>query len=372
MKLRTIATGAAIVVTLGFAGAYLSFPVERISARAAPISESEMADTLAALKPPKRARPVVAVLGVNEGSETTDYLIPYGVLKRSGVADVVALGMHEGPVILMPALTIVPDATVAQFDQRYPDGADYVVVPFFHDWHNAAAEAWLKTQAAKGATIVGICAGVLTLADAGLLHGRRATTHWHWTDKLVEIDPTITYVPNRRYVADRGMVTTTGVSASLPVSLALVEAIAGQEKALAVAAGLGLPGWDAAHVSAAFRLTRGDVRTYLTGITGLGAERVGIPLNAGVDEVTLSLVVDAYEQSSGAHVVTLADGPVVSAQGLRILPDGGAGKITFGHMLAPMSGKPGEAFEGAFADISKRYGEASAGFARLALEYPGN
>lgn len=56
-----------------------------------------------ALRPPKRTRPVIAVLGLNEGSETTDYLVPYGVLKHSGVADVFALAIRPGPITLMPA-----------------------------------------------------------------------------------------------------------------------------------------------------------------------------------------------------------------------------------------------------------------------------
>jgi len=42
---------------------------------------------------------------------------------------VFALGVGPGPVTLMPALTILPDATIAEFDQRFPEGADYVIVP---------------------------------------------------------------------------------------------------------------------------------------------------------------------------------------------------------------------------------------------------
>jgi hypothetical protein len=132
MRIRTVAAGAAVVMTLGlgaFMVAYLQFPTEVRHERATPVAAVEMAETLVALKPPKRVRPVVAVLGANEGSETTDYLIPYGVLKRSGVAEVVSLGTHAGPVRLMPALTIVPEATTAEFDRRYPEGADYVIVP---------------------------------------------------------------------------------------------------------------------------------------------------------------------------------------------------------------------------------------------------
>ena len=361
----SIVAGVAIVAV----AVYAMFPAERsASLPTAPISAAEEAQTLAALKPPKRARPVIAVVGANEGSETTDYLIPYGVLKRSGVAEVVALAVRPGPITLMPALTIVPDATVADFDRRHPDGADYVIVPAMHDRRNLAALAWIKAQAGKGATIVGICAGALVLAEAGVLRDRRATTHWFWIDTLGSIDPTIAYVRDRRYVADRGVVTTTGVSASLPVSLALVEAIAGRERAQAVAREIGAPDWDAAHASGAFQLTRRDAWTFVSNTLGVWRhETVGIPIADGVDEVTLALVADAYANTYATHVVALARAPVASAHGIRFLPTTVRADVT----LAPIAGGPPvAAFDQAFAAIAARYGEASASFARLSLEYP--
>ena len=84
---------------------------------------------MAAVKPPKRWRPLVAIIGINDATETTDYLMPYGILRRADVADVVALGTKPGPVTLFPALTVLADATVADFDARNPEGSDYVIVP---------------------------------------------------------------------------------------------------------------------------------------------------------------------------------------------------------------------------------------------------
>ncbi len=214
------------------------------------ITAEEETATVVALKPPKRARPVVAVLGLNEGSETTDYLVPFGVIKRSGVADVFALGIRPGPVTLHPTLTILPDATAAEFDQRFPEGADYVIVPAMHMTNDAAVLAWINTQAAGGATIVGVCAGALVLANAGLLHDKRATTFWFVVGDMLDADPTIHYTANRRYVADRGVVTTTGVTASLPVALAIVAAIGGRATADALATDIGAGSWSARTTAA--------------------------------------------------------------------------------------------------------------------------
>ena len=56
---------------------------------APPITKDEANAILDGLKPHKRERPVIAIIGINDATETTDYLMPYGVLRRSDVADVV-------------------------------------------------------------------------------------------------------------------------------------------------------------------------------------------------------------------------------------------------------------------------------------------
>ena len=106
---------------------------------------------LAALKPPKRQRPLIAIIGINDATEATDYLMPYGILRRADVADVVPLATEPGPVKLYPALTVEPQATVAEFDAQHPEGADFVIVPAMSRDDDPAVLAWLRSQAAKGA-----------------------------------------------------------------------------------------------------------------------------------------------------------------------------------------------------------------------------
>ena len=55
--------------------------------------------------------------------------MPYGILRRADVAEVVALATEPGPVTLYPALTVEPQGTFADFDARHTEGADYVIVP---------------------------------------------------------------------------------------------------------------------------------------------------------------------------------------------------------------------------------------------------
>src|SRR5690606_14082091 len=74
-------------------------------------------------------RPVIAVVGLNQATETTDYLLTAGVLRRADVADVVLLATNRGPVQLYPALKVEADQSLSEFDALHPEGADYVIVP---------------------------------------------------------------------------------------------------------------------------------------------------------------------------------------------------------------------------------------------------
>jgi putative intracellular protease/amidase len=349
-----------------------SLPPAPPLARPPPTTAEERAATLAALKPPKRARPLVAIVGINDATETTDYLMPYGILKRADVADVMALSTEPGPVQLYPALRVQPDATVAEFDARHPTGADYVVVPAMSRDDDATVLAWIREQAAKGATIIGVCVGATVVAEAGLLDGRRATTHWFSLKEMLEERPAILYAPDRRYVVDRGVATTTGITASMPMTLTLIEAIAGRPQAEAVARELGVSDWDARHDSSAFRFNRPFALTVIGNRAALwNQEKLGIELAPGVDEVSLALVADAWSRTYRSQAVTLADGPLTSRGGVRILPDRTATDWD-GDRLPPSMWRrrPAEALDAALEAIASRYGGPTTDVVAMQLEYP--
>jgi hypothetical protein len=89
-----------------------------------------------------RTRALVAVVGENSATELTDFVIPYGVLSRSGAADVVSVATQPGVLKLRPAVQIQPDTTTDEFDRRYPDGADYVIVPATDMYGAAIVNGW--------------------------------------------------------------------------------------------------------------------------------------------------------------------------------------------------------------------------------------
>lgn len=337
------------------------------------ISKDETEATLEALKPPKRKRPLIAILGINDMSETTDYLMPYGVLARADVADVLTLATQPGPVALYPALKVQPHATIAEFDAAHPDGADYVIVPAMSREDDALALQWIRSQAGKGAIIVGVCVGVMVVANTGLLDGRQATTHWYSVRDLQK-HSAIRYVADRRLVVDRGVATTTGITASMPMALTLVEAIAGRAKAEAVARDVGLAEWDARHRSEAFRFTRPFALTAIANTLAFwNREQLGFALTSGIDEVSLALIADAWSRTYRARALTFAATPEAqtSRGGLRILPDKIAADWPARQTLpAAVDLPPARALDQTLHAIEARYGPRTADFVAMQLEYP--
>ena len=364
---------AAVFVTIGAAW-ILTLPPAPAFAGAPPIALEEADATIAALRPPKRARPLIAIVGINDSSETTDYLMPYGILKRADVADVVALATQLGPVTLFPALTVEPQATVADFDAQHAEGADYVIVPAMSRDDDPAVLQWINSQAGKGAVIIGVCAGAKVVGNTGLLDGKRATTHWYYLRELRDKHPAIHYVRDRRLVVDRGVATTTGITASMPMSLTLIEAIAGRDRAEAVSRDLGLTHWDARHDSDAFQFTRAFALTAIRNtLVSWNQEQLGIELAPGVDEVSLALIADAWSRTYRSRAVTFAGtaGAQQTRNGLRMLPHQVAASWPAERRLPTIGDlPPAKALDQALLGIEARYGMPTADLVAMQLEYP--
>ena len=134
--------------------------------------------------------------------------------------------------------------TETGFDVVVPHGlealatADTVVVPGIGDrawpFPDAPLEA-LRAAAARGARIASICTGAFVLGAAGLLDGRRATTHWGYADQLARAFPAATVDPDVLYVDDGDVLTSAGVAAGIDLCLHMVRRDHGPQVANAVA-----------------------------------------------------------------------------------------------------------------------------------------
>lgn len=378
MRVRTFVLGgiAALVLVAAVAAPILLAPGAPAAARPlpGPVAADEQAALIGGLRPSKRERPVIAIATLNAGTEVSDFLSAYGVLSRSGVADVTVVAEKAERVKLYPGLSVDPQSTIADFDARYPDGADYVVVPAMEPGTDPFMATWLKAQREKGATIVGICIGSRMLATAGLLDGRRATSHWSIVNELRQKHPTMTFVPDRRYTVDNGVATSTGITANIPIMLALVEAIGGPEAAQRTAADLGVEHWDARHDSAAFELTTEHKKTFIRNTLSFWRrDTVGVPLADGVDEVALGLLVDAWSRTNLVDLTSISAGgvPVTTENGLTIYPDQPAETVKLDLTLpAPPTEAPAQLLETTLPEIEARYDRPTAGIVALVMEYP--
>ncbi len=101
-----------------------------------------------------------------------------------------------------------------------------------------AVLTWVKKMARKARRVVSICTGAFLLAEAGILNGRTATTHWMFAKEFAQKYPQITVEPDRIYVQDGHIYTSAGVTAGMDLSLALVEEDVGSAIALQVARAL--------------------------------------------------------------------------------------------------------------------------------------
>lgn len=95
--------------------------------------------------------------------------------------------------------------------------------------------AWLRYAAPRARRVASVCTGAFLLAEAGLLDGRRATTHWAWCDALAARYRAVDVDPEPIFVRDGALATSAGVTAGMDLALALVEEDLGREVALGIA-----------------------------------------------------------------------------------------------------------------------------------------
>ena len=116
--------------------------------------------------------------------------------------------------------------------------ADVVVVPaWFSDGHPAGEElcSLLKTAHARGACVVGLCLGAIPLAEAGLIGGRRAVTHWQAFEPMAREHPEIALDESVLYVDHGDVLTSAGAASGLDACLHLVRTHLGAQAANEVA-----------------------------------------------------------------------------------------------------------------------------------------
>jgi AraC family transcriptional activator FtrA len=203
-------------------------------------------------------------------------------------------GVAAGPLATATGFAVVADHGIEALAH-----ADTVVVPGYDDVDapppSAALDA-LRAAHARGARVVSICTGAFALAHAGLLDGRRATTHWRAAALLAERFPAIDVDPNVLYVDEGDVLTSAGVAAGIDLCLHIVRRDHGADVAARVARRIVVaPHRDGGQAQFVERPVAAEPRDGLAATRAWALERLHRPLDvralsahAGVSERTFA------------------------------------------------------------------------------------
>ncbi|MFD5795167.1 GlxA family transcriptional regulator [Streptomyces diastatochromogenes] len=140
--------------------------------------------------------------------------------------------LDGGPVRTSSGLTLVPDEALGEAPDPHT-----LLVPGGQGTRGSdpLLTEWLRTHGPRARRLVSVCTGAILLAEAGLLDGRRVTTHWAYCEKLARDHPALEVDPDPIYVRDGHVSTSAGVTSGIDLALALVEEDLGRQAALVIA-----------------------------------------------------------------------------------------------------------------------------------------
>ncbi|WNM31594.1 GlxA family transcriptional regulator [Streptomyces sp. Li-HN-5-11] len=180
-------------------------------------------------------RTVLAVLF--DGVQSLDVTGPLEVFAGAerhtpGTYRIRTASLDGGPVRTSSGLTLVPDGALAAVPDPHT-----LLVPGGQGTRRPDPRlvGWVRGHGPRAARLVSVCTGAILLAEAGLLDGRRVTTHWAYCDKLARDHPALEVDADPIYVRDGHVATSAGVTSGIDLALALVEEDLGRDAALAIA-----------------------------------------------------------------------------------------------------------------------------------------
>jgi transcriptional regulator GlxA family with amidase domain len=149
--------------------------------------------------------------------------------------EITTLSSDGAPLRTSSGLTLVPDGAL----EAMPAKMDTLIVPGGTGSRAVAADdrqlKWIIDASARARRTASVCTGAFPLAAAGLLDGRRATTHWSAAERLARLYPAVEVDADPIFIRDGDVWTSAGVTAGMDLALALVEDDHDREAALSIA-----------------------------------------------------------------------------------------------------------------------------------------
>ncbi|MDT5105447.1 MAG: hypothetical protein QOI25_2960 [Mycobacterium sp.] len=199
------------------------------------------------------------------GFTALDFIGPYEVLRNLADTEVRFLWHEPGPITADSGVLVV--GATHSFDET--PSPDVLLVPggmtTFEHARDEKLLAWVRRAHQSAAWTASVCSGSVILAAAGLLEGKRATSHWMALTTLKAFG--VTTVGDERIVHEGKTVTCAGVSAGLDMAMWLAGQIGGEAKAKAIQLGIEYdpqPPFDSGHLSKASATTKATAAALLS------------------------------------------------------------------------------------------------------------
>jgi transcriptional regulator GlxA family with amidase domain len=174
-------------------------------------------------------------IAVFDGAEELDFVGPWEVLAAwrflyPDDIDVVLVGDSRAPVACAKGMHVIPDASWDHLGE-----IDVLVYPGGRGTRTQLGDEAIRTRLRglkeSGTVMTSVCTGSLVYADAGLLDGQPATTHWNAFDELLPLGRDIVARPDDRFVDTGAIITAAGVSAGIDMALHLIGRLGSPDKA---------------------------------------------------------------------------------------------------------------------------------------------
>lgn len=186
----------------------------------------------------------IALIGY-PGVQSLDIVGPFEVFSMANrfgganVYEVILASPAGGAIACNSGLTLVNATALVDL----PSDLDTILVgggseEALRQVGDEAVLAWLNARATTTRRVGSVCSGAFVLAAAGLLDGRRATTHWDYCEAMRALRPAVCLEPDAIFIADPPFYTSAGITAGIDLCLSLVEADQGAQLALRIARNL--------------------------------------------------------------------------------------------------------------------------------------
>jgi transcriptional regulator GlxA family with amidase domain len=182
---------------------------------------------------------------VFENVEVLDFCGPFEVLSVTRLDEekrrdepspfnVFLVAQTKGPIVTTGGMKVVPD-----YDFEECPSLDILVVPggwgTRKEMNNDRLLSWISECAKQVETLTSVCTGALLLGKAGILEGKRATTHWGSLDWMQERFPTTKVEKTMHFVEEGNLITSAGISAGIDMALKVVTRYFGETVARSTA-----------------------------------------------------------------------------------------------------------------------------------------